>query len=105
MFRLIVLIALVLAATYLMEAVIRRVRRELGDPGGPATRGPASRGRMRKPVDEAVFGRQSTTVAPGDQLVACAGCGIHTPYSRALWLGKVGPFCSEACRQQAKTAS
>lgn len=99
MFRLIVLIALVLAATYLMEAVIRRVRRELGDPRG------AGRQRMRNPSDAAGFGPRSATVAPGDRLVACAGCGVHTPHSRAYWLGKVGPFCSEACRQRAKSAS
>ncbi len=98
MSRLILLIALVLAAIYLMEAVIGRVRRELG--------GPASRGgqRMRDPGTEAARPGDRPAAA-GEELVACAACGVHTPLSRAYWLRRIGPFCSETCRQRAKNAS
>ncbi len=100
--RLILLLALVLAAIYLLEAVIGRARRELG---GSADRGPADRGRMRDPGPEAGFRSGDRPAAPGEELVACAACGVHTPRSRACWLRRIGPFCSETCRQRAKNAS
>ena len=102
MVRLILLVALVLAATYLVEAVARQVRRQLGDPGrggqqrirnaGPRHAGPRDAGARR---------RAGGLQAPGGELVACGCCGVHTPASRALWHGKAGPFCSEACRRRA----
>ncbi len=33
----------------------------------------------------------------GDELVACAGCGVHVPSSRAL-VRRGEAFCSVACR-------
>ena len=96
MIRLIVLVALVLAATYLVEAVSKRARRSLSEPGEGGRRrirqaGPWSRG----------AGQQDR----GGELVACDACGVFTPTSRALWRGKDGPYCSEECRRRAVTAS
>ncbi len=102
MARLILLVVLVLAASYLIEAGVRHLRRALGDPRGPADRGPA----IRDAGSEADFRpHRNATPAPGDRLVACQLCGVHTPTSRAFWLRKVGPFCSETCRQRAKSVS
>ncbi len=98
MLRLLLLVALALAVSYLVEEAVRRLRRELG-----ATVG---RERIRN------AGPRSGVPAggPAVELVACAVCGVHSPAARALYssktgFGKKGPFCSEACRQRAKAAS
>ena len=105
MLRLILLIALILAATYLVEALVRQVRRQLGDPGGGGRIGAAGPRRRRRAVDFRRRRRDGDLQSPGGvELIACSHCGVHTPASRALWYGRAGPFCCEACRRQAMAA-
>ena len=41
--------------------------------------------------------REGRRTLPGDELVACEGCGVHVPRSRAL-VRHGQAFCSAACR-------
>ena len=103
--RLLLLLVLVLAVYYLLEAA-RVFSRRLGAAARRGVANPADAKTDRNPGRDAV--------ANADRLVACTVCGVHVPQARALtepgWAQSEGPegggsFCSETCRQRAREAS
>jgi len=79
--RVVLLIAVILAVLYLVDAYHRLLQSSgRGELGG--------RARPSRPAD--------------GQLVGCASCGVHVPAARALWVevrGRRTAFCSPACRR------
>lgn len=77
MIRWLVLLAIAWALYRLIESGIERLSRTTREVGGGA--------------------RQTRPTLTGDELVACARCGVHIPRSRAL-VRHGQAFCSAACR-------
>ena len=95
MARVLVLLAALLFAAYLLNEGLRRLRGRLGEllstqPSPPARRAGGSRA--------------------AEALVACAGCGVHVLRSRALATARLGGdearfYCSESCRLRAAASA
>lgn len=90
MLRLLILALVAIAILLVIESLLRRLRRALGE----AARRVAPGGRGEAPAGAA------RTL---DRLVPCVACGVRVPERRALTApGDVaGVYCSEACRRTA----
>ncbi len=84
MIRWILLIAVALVVSYLIDSQAKRLRRRMDDLRGAARPGGPTRPAQVHSVGE---------------LVACAGCGVHVLEQRSLTDGS-RQFCSEACRER-----